>query len=107
MAPKPATRFIWGVRDVKNLSLPSLEVCVFFIDEASERVKIDSIKKAINKEKVDVTTLKQLAISRGGLINDELRKKAWPELLGANVEDIEPKPGKAIFFTRQQSILFY
>ena len=41
----------------------------------------------------DREALKQLAIGRGGLLNNRLRRLAWPVLLGVDVTDVSPKPG--------------
>lgn len=43
--------------------------------------KIQKIKKVIMKKPVSVRKLKRLAISEGGLVEDKLRKKVWPQLL--------------------------
>ena len=51
------------------------------------------IVKALNASPPDVATLRQLAISRGGLLDDGLRKRAWPSLLDIDVQSIPPKPG--------------
>lgn len=67
---------------------------VLLADDSSSRQKCEAIKQALNKDPVDVITLKQLAISRGGLINDEIRKLVWPKLVDADVDNVSPKPGK-------------
>ena len=58
-----------------------------------------AIRKALNADPVDIASLRQLAISRGGLINDELRLRAWPKLLNVNVFNIGIKPSKAGVFS--------
>ena len=67
-----------------------------FEDELSRKQKVAVISRALSSDPVDVATLRQLAISRGGLVNDELRKKAWPKLLNVGLEDISPKPGNSL-----------
>ncbi|XP_046553511.1 TBC1 domain family member 20-like [Haliotis rubra] len=62
----------------------------------SKRNKTSEIQKALFKDPADVARLRQLSISRGGLISDELRKKAWPKLLGVNVQDIDAKPSQEV-----------
>jgi len=51
------------------------------------------ILKALNKLSPDVASLRQLAISRGGLLEDSLRKRAWPCLLNIDITAIPDKPG--------------
>ena len=73
----------------------SYNVCVpCFIDEFSRRQKVRAINRALFTDPFDITTLKQLAISRGGLLSDELRCKAWPKLLQIDVDNIPEKPGE-------------
>ena len=66
------------------------------IDEHSKRHKRNMIVKALNATPPDMATLRQLAISRGGLIDDSLRKRAWPCLLDIDLQSISPKPGEDI-----------
>jgi len=54
------------------------------------------ILKALSATLPDVATLRQLAISRGGLLDDCLRKRAWPCLLDIDVQSIPPKPGQLL-----------
>jgi len=61
-------------------------------DAVSVRQKISAIRRACNCDPVDIDTLKQLAISRGGLLNNEIRKKVYPKLLEFNMQNISPKP---------------
>jgi hypothetical protein len=51
------------------------------------------ILKALNGTPPDVSTLRQLSISRGGLLDDSLRRRAWPCLLDIDVTAIPTKPG--------------
>jgi len=55
------------------------------------------ILKALSASPPDVATLRQLAISRGGLLDDSLRKRAWPCLLDIDVQSIPTKPGRVMF----------
>mmetsp|Transcript_31931 Transcript_31931/g.38866 ORF Transcript_31931/g.38866 Transcript_31931/m.38866 type:complete len:535 (-) Transcript_31931:674-2278(-) len=47
--------------------------------------KLEQIALCLQKREVNLWELRHLAISRGGLINAEMRRKAWPKLLGVNV----------------------
>lgn len=48
-----------------------------------------TIVKALTSNPVDVITLKQCAISRGGLISDRLRAEAWPHLLAIKISQVD------------------
>ncbi|KAJ8303463.1 hypothetical protein KUTeg_019859 [Tegillarca granosa] len=61
-------------------------------DGLSLKKKTSRIKKVLSSDNVDPAKLKEFAISRGGLLNDEIRKQAWPKLLNVNVNDIPKKP---------------
>ncbi|XP_041376061.1 TBC1 domain family member 20-like isoform X2 [Gigantopelta aegis] len=58
----------------------------------SKKQKFAKIESCVNSNPADVASLRQLSISRGGLLSNELRLKAWPKLLAVNVSDISPKP---------------
>ena len=66
---------------------------VFLQDDFTKRKKIAAIRRALQSEPVDVLTLRQQCISRGGLLQDDLRREAWAKLLFVNVDDIPRKPG--------------
>ncbi|XP_054841004.1 TBC1 domain family member 20-like isoform X2 [Eublepharis macularius] len=51
------------------------------------------IHQALTKDPVDVESLREAALSQGGLLTDEIRRKVWPKLLGVNVYSLPPKPG--------------
>ncbi|XP_041454437.1 TBC1 domain family member 20-like [Lytechinus variegatus] len=59
--------------------------------DSAKKVKLAAIYAALNSDPVDVAGLRKLAISRGGLLTDEIRRKAWPKLLNVNVFDPPPK----------------
>ncbi|CAD5110873.1 DgyrCDS238 [Dimorphilus gyrociliatus] len=65
---------------------------------AGNRQKRDLKGKAILEavDKSDVVTLKQLAISREGFINNDLRKLAWPKLLGLSENDRIERPSDEV-----------
>lgn len=65
-------------------------------DDFTKKKKIAAIHRALQTEPVDVLTLRQLCISRGGLLQDDLRKEAWAKLLFVNVEEIPSKPDTEI-----------
>lgn len=53
------------------------------------------IYQALSKDPVDVAALRRMAISEGGLLRDEIRRRVWPRLLNVNTEDLPPPPGRA------------
>lgn len=67
--------------------------------ESAKKAKLTAIYAALNSDPVDVAALRKLAISRGGLLTDEIRRKAWPKLLNVNVFDPPPKLSKSVFFS--------
>jgi len=78
---------------------------VVYTDEHSKRHKRNMIVKALNAGPADVATLRQLAISRGGLLDDCLRKRAWPCLLDVDVQSIPSKPGENLLCCVSQIFL--
>lgn len=42
----------------------------------------------------DVEFLKKAAISPGGLLSDDIRRKVWPKLLGVDVIETSPRPSR-------------
>uniref|UniRef100_A0A672NJ63 TBC1 domain family member 20 n=2 Tax=Sinocyclocheilus grahami TaxID=75366 RepID=A0A672NJ63_SINGR len=56
--------------------------------ESRRRRKMVEISQALNSTPVDVAALRRMAISEGGLLNDEIRRQVWPRLLNVSVENI-------------------
>nr|XP_034980359.1 TBC1 domain family member 20-like [Zootoca vivipara] len=54
------------------------------------------IHQALTRDPVDVEGLRVAALSQGGLLTDEIRRKVWPKLLGVNVYSLPPKPGREV-----------
>ncbi|XP_048741525.2 TBC1 domain family member 20-like [Ostrea edulis] len=54
--------------------------------------KEQEIVEILSRSNVDVERLRNLAISPGGLLNDDIRKEVWPRLLNVSVTDIPKKP---------------
>ena len=50
-------------------------------DDSADKESDNKIEPTINTRK----TLRELAISEHGLINDELRRRAWPQLIGVDM----------------------
>lgn len=65
-------------------------------DKRSGVQKVNAIKKALAEKPKSLSTLRQLAISQGGLINNEVRALCWPELLEVDVSNITPKPSQEV-----------
>ncbi|XP_069478012.1 TBC1 domain family member 20-like isoform X2 [Ambystoma mexicanum] len=62
----------------------------------SRKQKLLDIHQALTSDPVDIDGLRRAAVSEGGLLTDEIRRKVWPKLLSVNVFNLPPKPGKAI-----------
>jgi len=46
--------------------------------------KAEEIRRILSEPVVDLWKLRELALTEGGLVNDSLRKLAWPKLVGVN-----------------------
>ncbi|GFS34718.1 TBC1 domain family member 20 [Nephila pilipes] len=57
---------------------------------AYSKKKLKKILLAL--ENGDTDFLRYAAVSRGGLLNDEIRKKVWPKLLGVDMIETSPRP---------------
>ncbi|XP_037667911.1 TBC1 domain family member 20 isoform X2 [Choloepus didactylus] len=55
--------------------------------------KVAEIYQALNSDPADVAALRRMAISEGGLLTDEIRRKVWPKLLNINTSDSPPISG--------------
>lgn len=62
--------------------------------ESQKRQKLVQIHQALNSDPVDIETLRRAAVSEGGLLTDEIRRKVWPKLLSINVYNLPAKPGE-------------
>ncbi|XP_014673317.1 PREDICTED: TBC1 domain family member 20-like [Priapulus caudatus] len=87
----------------RNLSLPGKQsaACAYCKGIPTTRQKYLLIVKALQSDPIDVITLKQCAISRGGLISDELRAKVWPHLLGIEVTQVKFLPESSLMKYRE------
>lgn len=59
-----------------------------------KKKKLFDIHQALNSDPVDIETLRKAAVTEGGLLTDEIRRKVWPKLLNVNVYNLPAKPGK-------------
>ncbi|KPP73853.1 TBC1 domain family member 20-like [Scleropages formosus] len=62
--------------------------------ESRKRQKLVEVHQALNSDPVDIETLRRAAISEGGLLTDEIRRKVWPKLLSINIYELPAKPVK-------------
>lgn len=61
--------------------------------EAQDRQKkMQQIQDLLSSSPLDLEVLRKLAIGDGGLIKDELRRKAWPRLMMIEHMEVTPKP---------------
>lgn len=66
----------------------------FFLEFASRRTrKVADIRQALSVSPVDVSALRRMAISEGGLLTDEIRCQVWPWLLNVLPHVLEQEPG--------------
>nr|XP_055075789.1 TBC1 domain family member 20 [Misgurnus anguillicaudatus] len=61
-----------------------------------KKQKLVHIHQALNSDPVNIETLRQAAISEGGLLTDDMRRKVWPKLLNVNVYNLPAKPSKDV-----------
>ncbi|KAF6722817.1 TBC1 domain family member 20 [Oryzias melastigma] len=64
--------------------------------DCGRKQKLADIHRALIRDPVDIQTLRRVSVTRGGLLNNELRRKVWPKLLNINVFDLPPKPGRNV-----------
>ena len=64
--------------------------------------KEKEILKVLSSSDIDNERLRNLAISPGGLLNDDIRKEVWPRLLNVNIKDIPKKPCKYCMYKSTQ-----
>uniref|UniRef100_A0A8C1M8G6 Zgc:63863 n=1 Tax=Cyprinus carpio TaxID=7962 RepID=A0A8C1M8G6_CYPCA len=61
-----------------------------------KKQKLLDIHQALNSDPVDIETLRRAAVSEGGLLTDDIRRKVWPKLLSINVYNLPAKPSKDV-----------
>ncbi|XP_042215934.1 TBC1 domain family member 20-like [Homarus americanus] len=54
--------------------------------------KMQQIQDVLSSTPLDLEALRELAIGDGGLVKDELRRKAWPRLMMIEHMEVTPKP---------------
>ncbi|CAB1350817.1 unnamed protein product [Coregonus sp. 'balchen'] len=64
--------------------------------ESWKKLKLVEIHQALNSDPVDIETLRRAAVSEGGLLTDEIRRKVWPKLLSVNVYKLPAKPSMRV-----------
>ncbi|XP_016096381.1 TBC1 domain family member 20-like [Sinocyclocheilus grahami] len=61
-----------------------------------KKQKLLDIHQALNSDPVDIESLRRAAVSEGGLLTDDIRRKVWPKLLSINVYNLPAKPSKDV-----------
>lgn len=61
-----------------------------------KKQKLVEITQALISDPVDIETLRRAAVSKGGLLTDEVRRKVWPKLLNINAFKLPYKPGRDV-----------
>lgn len=67
-------------------------ICRTDPENAEERKKRREIENALNDPHTNLQVWQHFAISDYGLINDDLRRKVWPLLVGIDPKKVEPAP---------------
>lgn len=64
------------------------------VDQASidRQKKMQEIQDVLSSSPIDIEKLRELAVGDGGLVKDELRRKAWPRLMMIEHMEVTPKP---------------
>ena len=71
--------------------------CCLFVSagfNGKRKKKVAEIYQALNSDPTDVAALRRMAISEGGLLTDEIRRKVWPKLLNVSASDPPPISSK-------------
>lgn len=58
--------------------------------------KLKKVQEALERDPVDIETIREHAVSNGGLVSNELRKKAWPKMVGVSIYDVAPYDDTAL-----------
>lgn len=61
-------------------------------ENAEERKKRKEIENALSNNNTNLQIWQHFAISEYGLINDDLRRKVWPLLVGVDPKKVDPAP---------------
>lgn len=76
------------------LTLPSPTAVFTECFSAKKKKKVAEIYQALDSDPIDVAALRRMAISEGGLLTDDIRRKVWPRLLNVNTSEPPPPLGK-------------
>ena len=60
----------------------------------NKKLKIDKILKNEQNSEISIEDLRNLSVSEGGLLNDEIRKKIWPKLVNINLVEAQVLPSQ-------------
>uniref|UniRef100_A0A8C1XT37 Zgc:63863 n=1 Tax=Cyprinus carpio TaxID=7962 RepID=A0A8C1XT37_CYPCA len=82
---------------MKRLWRRLMTFCTFSAEQLPwKKQKLLDIHQALNSDPVDIETLRRAALSEGGLLTDDIRRKVWPKLLSINVYNLPAKPSKDV-----------
>eukprot|EP00559_Dactyliosolen_fragilissimus_P001010 CAMPEP_0184856950 /NCGR_PEP_ID=MMETSP0580-20130426/2116_1 /TAXON_ID=1118495 /ORGANISM="Dactyliosolen fragilissimus" /LENGTH=495 /DNA_ID=CAMNT_0027352259 /DNA_START=198 /DNA_END=1686 /DNA_ORIENTATION=- len=68
-------------------------------DDAYKQEKIEIIKSCLEKEEVDLWELRELCLTKGGLINADQRRRAWHKLTGIDRTGLDKRNSFVNSFT--------
>ncbi|XP_052816500.1 TBC1 domain family member 20-like [Mya arenaria] len=69
-------------------------------DDKYARKKAE-IEKVLSSKDIDLDRLREFAISPGGFVTDDIRQRAWPKLVGINVDNIPEKPSEEVLHSHR------
>ncbi|KAM8966323.1 TBC1 domain family member 20-like [Pelodytes ibericus] len=76
-------------------------VKVYYTGLSWRKQKTLQIHDALTSDPIDIEVLRNAAVSEGGLLSQEIRRKVWPKLLNVNVFCLPPKPGASVRFNHR------
>ena len=68
------------------------------LDEPWVQEKKLDIVAALKADPVDISLLRELAVTNGGFLCNSLRRKVWPKLLGVNPHRVKKYAGRVSYF---------
>lgn len=70
-------------------------------NDVKYKEKQEKIKELLSEDPVDISKLREFAISPGGFVTNELRQQAWPKMVGIDVDNIPPKPDEEVLHSHR------
>ena len=55
------------------------------VEELEKRKKLHELNQLLKQKEIDIRRIRELCLTKHGLVNSEMRKRVWPLLLNVNV----------------------